>query len=82
MRLKKVNKNLCKHKWTLRVIFIRLLRILLQTVVGVKPSELLVAQDGPRQESLDLLEIFQIQVVVHTPQGNQGDNTRWAERTK
>ena len=55
----------------------RLLRVLQQTVVGFSQSEVLVVLDGPRDEALQLLQLFKVKVVVHEPQGNQGEHTRW-----
>ncbi|KAK4319551.1 hypothetical protein Pmani_009536 [Petrolisthes manimaculis] len=54
----------------------RLLRNLLGLVEGAGETKLLVVVDGPHQETLDLARLFQVEVVVHAPQGPPGKNTR------
>ncbi|XP_045602942.2 protein O-linked-mannose beta-1,2-N-acetylglucosaminyltransferase 1 [Procambarus clarkii] len=53
----------------------RLLKNLKQ-VEGSGQTKILVAIDGPHQETLQLANLFQVSTVVHTPQGPPGKNTR------
>lgn len=45
-------------------------------VEGAGETKVLVVVDGPHQETLDLARLFQVEVVVHTPQGPPGKKTR------
>ncbi|XP_071535551.1 protein O-linked-mannose beta-1,2-N-acetylglucosaminyltransferase 1-like [Panulirus ornatus] len=47
-----------------------------RSVAGAAETKVLVVVDGVQQETLHLARLFQVETVVHTPQGPPGENTR------
>ena len=58
-------------------MFIHRLLKNLKLVWGSGETKVLVVIDGDNDESIQIASLFDTDIVIHRPQGNPGDNTRY-----